>query len=79
MKTRWFDKVTKTPLQEYPRPQLVRNNWLNLNGQWDFEIDDACVGVDKKYYLRSSLDGKITVPAVPAGTEIYGSPAFGDD
>ena len=53
------------PRNEYPRPQLVRNNWLNLNGQWDFEIDDACVGVDKKYYLRSSLEGKITVPFCP--------------
>jgi len=53
------------PRNEYPRPQLVRDNWLNLNGQWDFEIDDACVGVDKKYYLRNSLDGKITVPFCP--------------
>ena len=24
----------------YPRPQLVRDNWLCLNGQWDFAFDD---------------------------------------
>ena len=22
--------------QEYPRPQLVRDNWMNLNGVWDY-------------------------------------------
>lgn len=26
------------PLQEYPRPQLVRDSYINLNGLWDFEI-----------------------------------------
>ena len=25
------------PLPEYPRPQMVRKHWLNLNGVWDFE------------------------------------------
>ncbi|GGZ00909.1 glycoside hydrolase family 2 protein [Pseudoduganella plicata] len=26
---------------EYPRPQLVRDNWQNLNGKWQFAFDDA--------------------------------------
>jgi len=26
---------------EYPRPQLVRDNWISLNGPWDFAFDDA--------------------------------------
>ncbi|TFW16970.1 glycoside hydrolase family 2 [Massilia arenosa] len=26
---------------EYPRPQLVRKNWLNLNGKWKFSFDEA--------------------------------------
>ncbi len=28
---------TNNPLPEYPRPQLVRTNWLNLNGIWQFQ------------------------------------------
>jgi hypothetical protein len=37
--TRWSAAVDPTRvLPEYPRPQLVRDNWLNLNGLWDFAI-----------------------------------------
>ena len=30
---------TAVPRPEYPRPQLVRSDWLNLNGPWEFELD----------------------------------------
>ena len=53
------------PRSEYPRPQLVRKNWLNLNGEWDFEIDNSKVGEPKEFFKRNSLDGKITVPFCP--------------
>ncbi len=53
------------PRPEYPRPQLSRNDWINLNGQWEFEIDNAMVGLAKKYYEREHLDGEITVPFCP--------------
>ena len=37
--TRWAAEVSPTnALPEYPRPQLVRSNWLNLNGLWDYAI-----------------------------------------
>jgi len=26
---------------EYPRPELVRENWIDLNGEWDFAFDFA--------------------------------------
>lgn len=29
------------PLNEYPRPQLVRDNWMNLNGPWEYQITDG--------------------------------------
>ncbi len=53
------------PRNEYPRPQLMRADWLNLNGEWDFEIDHSMSGKEKNFQKRSSLDGKITVPFCP--------------
>ena len=39
IKTQWADKVdVNNPLPEYPRPQMVRTDWINLNGLWDYAI-----------------------------------------
>jgi hypothetical protein len=62
MSTPWAAKVNKNnPLPEYPRPQLARKNWQNLNGQWDIATlakgQSAPVGTDGKVYKE-----KITVP-----------------
>jgi hypothetical protein len=36
--TRWAAQVDPAhPLSEYPRPQLVRTDWLNLNGVWEYQ------------------------------------------
>src|ERR1051326_323822 len=36
--TDWAQLVdTNAPLPEYPRPQMARSNWLNLNGIWQFQ------------------------------------------
>ena len=55
--TRWADKVTPNDvLPEYPRPQLVREKWDNLNGLWDYAIrakDDP---------RPDRFDGQILVP-----------------
>lgn len=55
--TDWATKVSSQhPLPEYPRPQMVRQQWENLNGPWDYALlpkDDA---VPQRY------DGKILVP-----------------
>lgn len=53
------------PRSEYPRPQLIRNEWINLNGKWEFEIDNSKVGEDKEYYKRTRLDSEIIVPFCP--------------
>jgi len=53
------------PREEYPRPQLVRDEWVNLNGEWDFEIDNVVVGTEKKFFLREKLADKILVPFCP--------------
>ena len=54
--------MNNIPRCEHPRPDRYRNTWINLNGTWDFEIDNAKVGLEKKFQKRDSLDGKITVP-----------------
>lgn len=46
------------PLPEYPRPQMVRGHWLNLNGAWEYAISDA-------RELPERFDGTITVPYSP--------------
>ena len=59
MLTRWGETLDKdTVLQEYPRPQLVRESYYNLNGLWDYAItaSDAC---------PSAWDGNILVPFSP--------------
>ena len=39
LQTRWTKQVSpQNEHPEYPRPQLVRKDWLNLNGVWGFEI-----------------------------------------
>ena len=38
------------PRSEHPRPDRYRETWLNINGEWDFEIDNAKVGLEKKFY-----------------------------
>ncbi|MBQ7580039.1 MAG: glycoside hydrolase family 2 [Clostridia bacterium] len=57
MKTRWTDSVNvDAPLQEYPRPQLKRYLWTNLNGQYDCTINDNFENLPEKFDMR------ITVP-----------------
>ncbi len=53
------------PRNEYPRPQLVRDSFINLNGSWDFEIDSGKSGIERRLFERKSLASKITVPFCP--------------
>lgn len=48
---------------EYPRPQLRRDEWLPLNGQWQFDFDDSGDGLKRKLYLgETDLSRLINVP-----------------
>ena len=53
------------PRSEYPRPQFVRNEWINLNGEWEFEIDNGRSGRERNLQTKEHLDSKITVPFCP--------------
>ncbi len=58
--TRWTSQVTpETPHAEYPRPQMVRDAWINLNGLWEYAIrplEDS---------QPDNFDGYILVPFAP--------------
>ncbi len=57
LKTQWAEKVDPTnPLPEYPRPMMVREQWKNLNGLWDYAI------LPKGSAMPATFDGKILVP-----------------
>jgi len=53
------------PRPEFPRPQMVRKTWMNLNGTWEFEIDQGKSGRERKLYEAEKLKDKITVPFCP--------------
>ena len=38
--------------KDYPRPQFVRKQWLNLNGEWDFVFDDENKGEEKEFFKK---------------------------
>ncbi len=55
--TRWAAEVNPTnALPEYPRPQLERTDWLNLNGLWDYAITTSATNQPTQF------TGKILVP-----------------
>ena len=55
--TPWADRVDPAkPWPEYPRPQMVRPAWVNLNGLWDYAITAKDAATPDKW------DGKILVP-----------------
>lgn len=56
------------PRPEYPRPQFVREGWMNLNGYWQFEIDRANSGEARGLVTKSPLDARILVPFCPEST-----------
>ncbi|MQA77251.1 MAG: glycoside hydrolase family 2 [Streptosporangiales bacterium] len=57
--TRWADDVDQDrPLPEYPRPQLARTQWQNLNGRWQFAAADA----GEAPPFGRTLDERIVVP-----------------
>lgn len=73
--TQWSDDVDPSNvLPEYPRPQMMRENWLNLNGMWDYAISAKDASKPGVY------DGQILVPfAVESALSGVGRTLTADD
>ena len=73
--TQWADDVDPSNvLPEYPRPQMMRENWLNLNGMWDYAISAKDASKPGVY------DGQILVPfAVESALSGVGRTLTADD
>jgi len=66
LETRWAKDVTPANAwPEYPRPQMVRHDWQNLNGLWDYAITDSGAATP------TAFDGKILVP-FPVESQLSG-------
>ena len=64
--TRWARDVRPDAvLPEYPRPQLVRDAWQNLNGRWDYAISAEDAPTPRRW------DGRIVVP-FPVESQLSG-------
>ncbi len=70
IQTRWAGQVDPhCPLPEYPRPQMQRADWLNLNGLWEYAITAVGEAVPLSY------EGYILVPfAVESSLSGVGRP-----
>jgi len=49
-------------IKDYPRPQFVRSDWTNLNGEWSFGFDDLNVGEKAKWQEQFGGNRSIIVP-----------------
>lgn len=56
------DKGITIPRPEYPRPQFVRDDWYNLNGEWEFDFDDKNKGIAESWFDGRTLPMRIVVP-----------------
>ncbi len=67
--TEWTEKLKdEIPLSQYPRPQFIRDSYLNLNGVWNYEIR-------KTDHIPDTFNSQIIVPFSPE-TELSGVNRF---
>ena len=52
------EAISQTPWQEYPRPQLKRDSYVNLNGWWEFAVTESSD-------LPETYEQEIVVPFCP--------------
>ena len=53
------------PRPEHPRPQFVREAWMNLNGPWDFLFDFGNSGLDRELWRDDAFDAAVKSSPMP--------------
>lgn len=67
LETIWTEAAAQgKTLKEYPRPDMKRKHWINLNGMWDYLITDKRI-LPYQFYKNEyfPFDGQILVPFSP--------------
>lgn len=54
--------TTRGYIKDYPKPQFVRKDWTNLNGEWSFRFDDQNTGEREHWQEKFAETHKINVP-----------------
>ncbi|MDR0682631.1 MAG: beta-glucuronidase [Dysgonamonadaceae bacterium] len=57
--------ATNIPRPEYPRPQFERADWINLNGEWNYDFDFSQSGIERSLFTAQAFEKSITVPFCP--------------
>ena len=66
------------PLPEHPRPDFERTNWINLNGNWDFEFDSLKESTEKRWQNGTTAFSKSILVPFPWGSALSGVKDEGD-
>ncbi len=56
-----FGASAEVPRPEHPRPDMLRENWLSLNGPWQFENDKAADGESRVLFISYDEDTEVYV------------------
>ena len=67
-----FSQSLTIPLPEHPRPDFMREQWMNLNGWWDFKFDKKNEGETAKWYAQPQEFGKKIQVPFPWGSNLSG-------
>ena len=69
LSTPWTNKVSPTNVwPEYPRPQMERKDWVNLNGLWDFAITPKAATQPAAYEKKILVPFPVEAPLSGIGT-----------
>ena len=60
------------PLPEHPRPDFQRQQWLNLNGPWQFRFDEKDAGRKKQWFKVDVDFPKTIMVPFPWGSRLSG-------